>query len=145
MYCYISFPGQLLSIGRLGSVPTKKTKEPHGRKTIITASELYIWTGAKIYEFVKQWKECLFKISHWIYANNWNVIHFIRYVWSKLNKERILDLVDTSIFDFLIQNGDRHHYETRNARVLLLDNGKGFGNPSIDHLDILAPLYQCCM
>uniref|UniRef100_A0A182SZT7 Fam20C domain-containing protein n=1 Tax=Anopheles maculatus TaxID=74869 RepID=A0A182SZT7_9DIPT len=57
----------------------------------------------------------------------------------------LLDLIDAAIFDFLIQNGDRHHYETRENRVLLLDNGKGFGNPFIDHIDILAPLYQCCI
>lgn len=64
---------------------------------------------------------------------------------TKLDSVRILDLIDASIFDFLIQNGDRHHYETRNGRVVLIDNGKGFGNPFVDHLDILAPLYQCCM
>ncbi|XP_055618234.1 glycosaminoglycan xylosylkinase homolog isoform X2 [Toxorhynchites rutilus septentrionalis] len=58
---------------------------------------------------------------------------------------RILDLIDVAVFDFLIQNGDRHHYETRDDRVLLMDNGKGFGNPYTDHFDILAPLYQCCM
>lgn len=58
---------------------------------------------------------------------------------------RILDLIDASIFDFIIQNGDRHHYETRNERIVLIDNGKGFGNSQNDFLDILAPLYQCCM
>lgn len=43
-------------------------------------------------------------------------------------KRRLLDLVDASIFDFLISNGDRHHYEvidgSSDAAVLLLDNGK---------------------
>lgn len=63
----------------------------------------------------------------------------------QLTQTRLLDLVDSSIFDFLIQNGDRHHYETRNDRLVLLDNGKGFGNPFQDFIDILAPLYQCCM
>ncbi|XP_050069736.1 glycosaminoglycan xylosylkinase homolog [Anopheles maculipalpis] len=63
----------------------------------------------------------------------------------KLQFDVLLDLIDAAIFDFLIQNGDRHHYETRENRVLLLDNGKGFGNPFIDHIDILAPLYQCCI
>lgn len=58
---------------------------------------------------------------------------------------RILDMVDVAIFDFLMQNGDRHHYELREERLLLLDNGKAFGNPSKDFLDILAPLYQCCL
>ncbi|XP_052900422.1 glycosaminoglycan xylosylkinase homolog [Anopheles moucheti] len=62
----------------------------------------------------------------------------------QLHFDVLLDLIDAAIFDFLIQNGDRHHYETRENRLLLLDNGKGFGNPYIDHIDILAPLYQCC-
>lgn len=43
---------------------------------------------------------------------------------------RILDLVDNSILDFLIQNADRHHFETfrghRDSIVVLLDNGKRF-------------------
>lgn len=43
-------------------------------------------------------------------------------------KRRLLDLVDASVFDFLISNGDRHHYEVidghPDAAVLLLDNGK---------------------
>jgi hypothetical protein len=66
-------------------------------------------------------------------------------VKDKITKRRLFDLVDTSIFDFLIQNGDRHHYETLYSNVILLDNGKGFGNPNVSHLDILAPLYQCCV
>lgn len=44
------------------------------------------------------------------------------------SKRRLLDLVDASVFDFLISNGDRHHYEvmqgSADAAVLLLDNGK---------------------
>jgi hypothetical protein len=62
---------------------------------------------------------------------------------------RLLDIIDTSIFDFLIDNADRHHYETfaedgDNGRLLHLDNGKGFRNPFRDELSILAPLRQCC-
>jgi len=61
---------------------------------------------------------------------------------------RLLDLIDSSIFDFIISNGDRHHYEVidgiRNSAVLLLDNGKSFGRADVDFIDILAPLYQCC-
>lgn len=71
--------------------------------------------------------------------------HYCNYVNTKLPIIRILDLIDTSIFDFLLQNGDRHHYETRSNRVVLIDNGKGFGNHRHDFIDILAPLYQCCM
>lgn len=66
------------------------------------------------------------------------------------SSSRLLDLVDTAVFDFLMDNGDRHHYELaqnnfHNPAVLLLDNGKSLANPDIDHIDILAPLYQCCM
>lgn len=68
----------------------------------------------------------------------------------KLRFARLLDLMDTSIFDFLIGNGDRHHYEVfknegNDAMVLLLDNAKAFGNYTQDDLSILAPLRQCCM
>ncbi|GAB6018535.1 Glycosaminoglycan xylosylkinase [Chamberlinius hualienensis] len=68
---------------------------------------------------------------------------------SSYDKKRLLDLIDVSIFDFLIGNGDRHRYETieqfNRSFVLLLDNGKSFGNPNRDEISILAPLYQCCM
>lgn len=63
------------------------------------------------------------------------------------DESRLLDLIETSVFDFLIGNGDRHHYELFDAdfaTVLLIDNAKSFGNPYVDHIDILAPLYQCC-
>ncbi|KAG5326230.1 XYLK xylosylkinase, partial [Pseudoatta argentina] len=70
--------------------------------------------------------------------------------YSPQSSSRLLDLIDTAIFDFLMDNGDRHHYELaqnkfHNPAVLLIDNGKSLGNPDVDHLDILAPLYQCCM
>ncbi|BET01044.1 Family with sequence similarity 20, member [Nesidiocoris tenuis] len=62
------------------------------------------------------------------------------------DESKLLNLIETSIFDFLIDNGDRHHYErfASGGPVLLIDNGKSFGNPDADHLDILAPLIQCC-
>lgn len=66
-----------------------------------------------------------------------------------LTIQRILDLIDTSIFDYLLGNADRHHYEifrgTPESAILLIDNGKSFGNPFKDELSILAPLYQCCL
>lgn len=71
--------------------------------------------------------------------------NYCDFVKTKLTLVRILDLIDAAVFDFLIQNGDRHHYETRMNRLVLIDNGKGFGNPHVDFTDILAPLYQCCM
>lgn len=63
----------------------------------------------------------------------------------KLSSERLLDIIDIAILDYLIQNGDRHRHESRENRLVIVDNGKGFGNPFVDHIDILAPLYQCCM
>lgn len=71
-------------------------------------------------------------------------------IYSPRLSSRLLDLVDTAVFDFLMDNGDRHHYELmqgnfHNPAVLLIDNGKSFGNPDVDHIDILAPLYQCCV
>lgn len=56
--------------------------------------------------------------------------------------------MEAAVFDFLIGNADRHRLEFFKDRmpksILLLDNGKSFGNPRVDELTILAPLYQCC-
>ncbi|XP_048186691.1 extracellular serine/threonine protein kinase FAM20C [Perognathus longimembris pacificus] len=62
---------------------------------------------------------------------------------------RILDIIDMTIFDFLMGNMDRHHYETfekfgNETFIIHLDNGRGFGKYSHDELSILAPLQQCC-
>ncbi|CAJ1080768.1 pseudokinase FAM20A [Xyrichtys novacula] len=63
---------------------------------------------------------------------------------------RLLNIIDMSIFDFLIGNMDRHHYEIftkfgDEGFVLHLDNARGFGKHSHDEMSILAPLSQCCM
>ncbi|TRY79297.1 hypothetical protein TCAL_08845 [Tigriopus californicus] len=63
---------------------------------------------------------------------------------------RLLDLMDMSVFDFLMGNMDRHHYETiklfgNRTYPLHLDHGRGFGKANHDETSILAPLYQCCM
>ncbi|XP_077463642.1 glycosaminoglycan xylosylkinase-like isoform X2 [Stigmatopora argus] len=63
---------------------------------------------------------------------------------------RLLDIMDTAVFDYLIGNGDRHTYESfrdnsGTSMFIMLDNAKSFGNPTLDELSILAPLYQCCM
>lgn len=60
-----------------------------------------------------------------------------------------LDIIDISIFDFLIDNVDRHHLQydiTLDGRFkfILFDNGKSLANPDKDHIHLLAPLYQCC-
>ncbi len=52
-----------------------------------------------------------------------------------------------SLFDFLMGNMDRHHYETfkvfgNRTYPLHLDHGRGFGRANHDELSILAPLYQ---
>ncbi|XP_056634983.1 glycosaminoglycan xylosylkinase homolog [Diorhabda sublineata] len=71
--------------------------------------------------------------------------NYCNIVGQKISRKRLYDLIDISLFDFIIQNGDRHHYETLDDTVLWLDNGKGLGNPYKHHIDILAPLYQCCI
>jgi hypothetical protein len=63
---------------------------------------------------------------------------------------RLLDLMDMAVFDFLIGNMDRHHYETfrvfgNDTFPLHLDHGRGFGRPFQDELSILAPVLQCCL
>ncbi|PVD22218.1 hypothetical protein C0Q70_18024 [Pomacea canaliculata] len=67
----------------------------------------------------------------------------------KTHDYRLLDIIDTAIFDYLIGNADRHHYETFSnvdkGMLVILDNGKSFGNPFQDERSILAPLYQCCI
>nr|XP_057917225.1 pseudokinase FAM20A [Doryrhamphus excisus] len=63
---------------------------------------------------------------------------------------RLLNIIDMSIFDFLMGNMDRHHYEIftkfgDEGFLLHLDNARGFGKHSQDEMSILAPLSQCCM
>ncbi|XP_034049113.1 extracellular serine/threonine protein kinase FAM20C [Thalassophryne amazonica] len=62
---------------------------------------------------------------------------------------RLLDVMDMTIFDFLMGNMDRHHYETFESLatetfIIHLDNGRGFGKHSHDEVSILVPLSQCC-
>ncbi|KAJ3608280.1 hypothetical protein NHX12_025329 [Muraenolepis orangiensis] len=63
---------------------------------------------------------------------------------------RLLNIIDMSVFDFLMGNMDRHHYELftkfgDEGFLLHLDNARGFGRPSEDVMSILAPLTQCCV
>uniref|UniRef100_A0A7N8Y0U5 FAM20A golgi associated secretory pathway pseudokinase n=1 Tax=Mastacembelus armatus TaxID=205130 RepID=A0A7N8Y0U5_9TELE len=63
---------------------------------------------------------------------------------------RLLNIIDMSVFDFLTGNMDRHHYEIftkfgDEGFLLHLDNARGFGKHSQDEMSILAPLSQCCM
>ena len=56
-----------------------------------------------------------------------------------------------AVFDFIMGNMDRHHYETfklfknNSGYTLHLDNGRGFGKTMHDEHSILAPIYHCCM
>ncbi|XP_037133755.1 pseudokinase FAM20A [Syngnathus acus] len=63
---------------------------------------------------------------------------------------RLLNIIDMAVFDFLIGNMDRHHYEIftkfgDEGFPLHLDNARGFGKHSQDEMSILAPLSQCCI
>ncbi|RXM32910.1 Extracellular serine/threonine protein kinase FAM20C [Acipenser ruthenus] len=62
---------------------------------------------------------------------------------------RLLNVMDMTIFDFLMGNMDRHHYETfekfgNETFIIHFDNGRGFGKHSHDEISILVPLSQCC-
>ncbi|EFA06532.1 glycosaminoglycan xylosylkinase homolog [Tribolium castaneum] len=119
------------------------------REDPICEDENFSLTGAAIFNinaplksYRSPWQRTYKKNKKAVWEEEDNYCKFVK---EKITKRRILDLVDASVFDFLIQNGDRHHYETLHESVVLIDNGKGFGNPNISHLDVLAPLYQCCM
>lgn len=94
-------------------------------------------------------------IGHLLFQFSNQFYYFLRQLretktYNTQSSSRLLDLIDTAIFDFLMDNGDRHHYELaqdtfHNPAILLIDNGKSLGNPDTDHFDILAPLFQCCL
>uniref|UniRef100_H2Y8L1 FAM20 C-terminal domain-containing protein n=1 Tax=Ciona savignyi TaxID=51511 RepID=H2Y8L1_CIOSA len=63
---------------------------------------------------------------------------------------RLLDVADAAVFDYLIGNADRHHYEifknkSKDTMLIMMDNAKSFGNPHHHEPSILAPLKQCCI
>ncbi|NWV60607.1 FA20A Pseudokinase, partial [Malurus elegans] len=73
----------------------------------------------------------------------------VREIYPYNNSNRLLNIVDMAIFDFLMGNMDRHHYEMftkfgDDGFLLHLDNARGFGRHSHDEISILAPLSQCC-
>ncbi|XP_069983781.1 glycosaminoglycan xylosylkinase, partial [Penaeus vannamei] len=74
--------------------------------------------------------------------------NFCKDVLQNEHSQRLLHLMDLSVFDFLIQNGDRHNYAhftgLSGSPVVLIDNGKSFGDAGVDFMDILAPVLQCC-
>lgn len=73
----------------------------------------------------------------------------IRSVQPYNSGRRMLDIMDLAIFDFLMGNMDRHHYETfsifgNDSFPIHLDHGRAFGKAFHDELSILAPVIQCC-
>ncbi|XP_060058627.1 pseudokinase FAM20A isoform X2 [Erinaceus europaeus] len=73
----------------------------------------------------------------------------VRQVYPYNSSNRLLNIIDMAIFDFLIGNMDRHHYEMftkfgDDGFLIHLDNARGFGRHSQDELSILSPLSQCC-
>jgi len=78
-----------------------------------------------------------------------NYCEVIRNVPPYRTGRRLLDIMDLSVFDFLMGNMDRHHYETfmlfgNDSFPIHLDHGRAFGKAFHDELSILAPVIQCC-
>ncbi|XP_036050348.1 pseudokinase FAM20A isoform X1 [Onychomys torridus] len=74
----------------------------------------------------------------------------VKQIYPYNSSNRLLGIIDMAIFDFLIGNMDRHHYEMftkfgDDGYLIHLDNARGFGRHSQDEISILAPLSQCCM
>ncbi|KAG8129261.1 hypothetical protein E2320_015954 [Naja naja] len=74
----------------------------------------------------------------------------VKEIYPYSSGSRLLNIIDMAIFDFLIGNMDRHHYEMftkfgDDGFLLHLDNARGFGKHSYDEISILAPLKQCCI
>ncbi|XP_042855864.1 glycosaminoglycan xylosylkinase-like [Penaeus japonicus] len=74
--------------------------------------------------------------------------HFCEAVSVSDQGKRLLDLIDMSVLDFLIQNTDRHHYlyvnKAPSASAIPVDHGKSFADPYVDQMDIMASILQCC-
>ncbi|XP_054429061.1 pseudokinase FAM20A [Pteronotus mesoamericanus] len=73
----------------------------------------------------------------------------VKQIYPYNSSNRLLNIIDMAIFDFLIGNMDRHHYEMftkfgDDGFLIHLDNARGFGRHSHDEISILSPLSQCC-
>ncbi|CAH0766357.1 unnamed protein product [Diatraea saccharalis] len=131
--------GSFCIYGKCYYCKINETVCPDDKGQIEGAAILYLDKTFKIYK--SPWRRSYTsKKMEWEKDNN-----FCKKVISTHSTKRLLNLIDVAIFDFLIQNGDRHRYEVYKGKIVLFDNGKGLGNPMVDELDILAPLYQCCM
>ncbi|CAH2236368.1 jg10748 [Pararge aegeria aegeria] len=131
--------GSLCIYGKCFYCKINETVCPNSNGVIEGAAILYLDRQFKIYK--SPWRRSYStKKMEWETDND-----FCKKVKGILSAKRLLNLIDVAIFDFLIQNGDRHRYEVYKDQIVLLDNGKGLGNAMVDELDILAPLYQCCI
>ena len=97
------------------------------------------------------WRQSYNKHKKAAWEDQPNYCEFVKSVKPYHKGRRLLDVMDMSIFDFLMGNLDRHHYEIftnfgDEGYVIHLDHGKGFGKPHFDEVKkLLAPLRQCCM
>ncbi|XP_047483031.1 glycosaminoglycan xylosylkinase-like [Penaeus chinensis] len=96
-------------------------------------------------EIIHPWHRTYMKNAFAKWENNES---FCEIVLQRNHSQKLLHLMDAAVFDFLIQNGDRHHYNSlagsSDSPVVLLDNGKSFSDAGLDHMDVLAPVLQCC-
>ncbi|XP_045495390.1 glycosaminoglycan xylosylkinase homolog [Colias croceus] len=131
--------GALCIYGKCFYCKVNETVCPDSKGQVEGAAILFLDKTFKVYK--SPWRRSYSsKKMEWETDND-----FCTKVRGTLSTKRLLNLIDVAIFDFLIQNGDRHRYEVYKEQIILLDNGKGLGNPLVDELDILAPLYQCCI
>lgn len=95
--------------------------------TLVTVTLIF---GGQLYlTYCKKFKLIQFIIFRWEMDNNYcEYVKNSEFYMKTQNKHLLLDLMEMSVFDFLIDNGDRHHYEffkkMPTPRSLLLDNGK---------------------
>ncbi|XP_050548825.1 extracellular serine/threonine protein CG31145 [Daktulosphaira vitifoliae] len=96
------------------------------------------------------WRRSYHKRKKAKWETNANYCDLIRQVEPYKKGSRLLDLMDMAVYDFLMGNMDRHHYETftvfgNDSFPIHLDHGRAFGKPFYDEVSILAPVIQCCL
>lgn len=108
----------------------------------------YLPENAKRDKWKHPWRRSYSKRNEAQWEHDGNYCTKIRRMSPYNDNQRLLQLIDMCIFDFLMGNMDRHHYETFHAFndsfMIHLDHGRGFGRPFHDEISILAPLTQCC-
>ncbi|XP_033104479.1 extracellular serine/threonine protein kinase FAM20C-like [Anneissia japonica] len=97
------------------------------------------------HEEVNPWTFNPDRVDIWGKANICNEVLSKEFIG---DEHALLNLIDSSILDFLLRNYDRHAYAYfpdlgMSAMFLHYDHGKSFGNFTDDDLRILAPLVQC--